>query len=187
MTGAGNLLFEETFAPARYYWGTGDNPNSQVQIKEGGLSITVKTVKRTAWTFSGAPTKTDFYLSGVVTPTVCAEGDYFGLAFRAQDDANLFLFGVSCDGRYQLTQYANGTARPLVTGTVSDALQPQAANRLGVRAVGKQIDLYANGQFLATVEANTSIRGLFGVYASTTATPGLSVVFGNLQAWEIKP
>jgi hypothetical protein len=187
MAGAGNLLFEETFAPARYYWGTGDNLNSQVQIKEGGLNVTVKTVKRTVWTFSGAPTKTDFYLSGVVTPTVCPEDGYFGLAFRAQDDGNLFLFGVSCDGRYQLMQYVNGTARSLVAPTPSSALRPQAANQLGVRAVGKQIDLYANGQFLASVEAGPSLRGLFGVYASSAAAPGLSVVFGNLQAWEIKP
>jgi hypothetical protein len=187
MAGAGNLLFEESFNPARYYWGTGDNARSQVKITDSGLNVIVKTAKRTVWTFSGAPTKTDFYLSGVVTPTACAEGDHFGLVFRAQDEGNLFLFGVSCDGRYQLTQYANGTARSLVALTVSGALQPQAPTQIAVRAAGKQIHLYANGQFLATVAADTANRGLFGVYAASAATPGLSVSYGDLKAWEIKP
>ncbi len=187
LANAGPVLFEETFGPPAYYWGGGEGAFSRIQVQAGALTLTVKTPKRTAWTFSGAPTRADFYVTATVTPTTCTGDDQFGLVFRAKDDGNLFLFGIACDGRYQLTQNVSGAARVLLPLTPSAALQPQAANQLGVRAVGKQVSLYANGQFLTTVDVDTAAKGLFGVYAASANTAGLSVAFDDFKAWGIKP
>ena len=72
MAQASSVLFEETFAPAKYYWGTGENKFSRLALQDGTLTVTVKQPKHVVWTFSGAPIKPDFYFSGVVTATTCA-------------------------------------------------------------------------------------------------------------------
>jgi len=189
MANAGSVLFEETFAPARYYWGTGKSQFSGISVAGGAMTVIVKQPRRVVWTFSGAPASPDFYFSGTVTATTCVAGDNFGLAFRAKDDSALFLYGISCDGRYLLTQYVGGAAHPLVAPDEAEAIVSGqgAANQLGVRAAGRQLDLYANGQFLATATADATGQGLFGVYAASAQTSGLTAAFSQLEAWVVTP
>ena len=78
----------------------------------------------------------------------------YGLVFRAPDANAGYFFGVTCDGRYNLTSrdFEDGTDVVLISltqGAINTG--SGATNRLGVEADGNQIKLYANDTLLQEV------------------------------------
>ena len=186
MAGVVSQLFAEYFSPPDY-WGVGDNENSSTAITDRHLTMVNKQLHSFAWTFNGIKGK-DFYTQVFLTTPLCGFGDNYGLAFRAKDDANLDLFGISCEGRYRLLEYSQGKSNTIVDWTDSKYIRKfETTNVLGVRAVGDQISLYVNNYFLTTVTAGANQEGRFGLYVGNAKTPDLTVVFQALTASRITP
>ena len=184
--GAAGKLFEEYFAPPDF-WGLGSDANSTVSISNGFLTIVNHKLRSLAWTLNGVK-GTNFYAQAYVAPTLCGFGDNYGMAFRAKDNLNLELFGISCDGRYRLLEYSAGTATPIVDWTDSRYIRKyETTNVVGVRAVNDQVSLYVNDYYLGTVTAGANLEGRFGLYVGNIKTNDLTVNFTALTAQRINP
>jgi hypothetical protein len=186
MAGVTGQQFAEYFAPPDY-WGTGDDADSTVSIANGQMTIVNKKLQSFVWTFNGIKGK-DFYSQVFLTTKLCGFGDNYGLVFRAKDDANLDLFGISCEGRYRLQEISQGKTNTVVDWTDSKYIRKfETTNVIGVRAVGDQISLYVNNYYLATVTASANTEGRFGLYVGNIKTPDLTVYFKALTASRINP
>lgn len=183
--GAGALLFTETFDPPAYYWGVGNTNFSRSAIRDGQLQVQAFRAAL-VYLYGNMPPARDLYYQATVRPGACGEGDSYGLQFRARDDLNFYLFGVTCEGRVRVQVLKDGQYTILV-----DTPQPDPAVRTGagvsnvlaVRALGSQFQFYANGRLLTTLSDEAVDAGKFGLYARSRQTPAFDVTFDDVFAW----
>jgi hypothetical protein len=189
LVNAGQQVFNETFNPSGY-WSTGDNDLSERTIDENQLLIRMKVPGAIAWAVNGYAGE-DFYYQGTLRMGACQLGDYAGLAFRVADDDNLYLFGLSCDGRYRVVRRVAGLFETILDFTFTpEAISgSNATNLLAVRAEGQSLSLYINDQFLTQLDVGAAgpVSGLFGVFSKSANTPNLQVSFDDLSAWSLEP
>lgn len=187
LDGVGPQIFNETFVPPGY-WSVGETDFSNIFFDDNQLAVLVKTPGAIAWAFNGYAAD-DFYYQGLVRMGACQLGDYAGLVFRGQDDNNLYLFGLACDGRYRLVRRAGGEFQFLLdfTFTPEAAAGSNATNLLAVRAEARKLSLYVNDRFVNSVDDVAPAEGFFGVFAKAGVTSNLRADFDDLSAWSLGP
>jgi hypothetical protein len=181
----GEVLFTEIFAPGDYWTQTGTNSDSIIEIAQDRLQISLTQAPAISWsvnTVRGA----NFYFQGTAEPRNCATGDYYGLVFRYLDDANLYLFGVSCNGEYRVLRRSNGEYSVLAEFTPNAAvLTGNKQNLLGVHAQGADLKFYVNDMRVGSINDGATAEGFFGFFAKTDGNSGLQVYFDDAGAWEL--
>jgi hypothetical protein len=186
--GGAALRFLETFDPPRYYWLIRLVDPIRTEIKDGAI---VLDVQRTAlgYTFGSMEPVEDVYYQATARAGTCAEGDHYGLVLRARDEANFYLFGVTCDGRARAQAVEGGRYRLLGAAPASAAVRtgPEALNVLAVRAVDNTFQLFVNGQSVLIVTDAAHASGQFGVYVRSLVAPTFTVVFDDLTGWNAAP
>ena len=176
----------------KYYWwtfGPEISTSGEGKIENETYILTSKQVENYEWTFDGKKLQ-NFYVSAKaeIPNQQCKQGDHWGLVFRYKDNANFYMFGVTCDSKYLLMKRTVDGFDTILQPTDAPAINKFGqANVLGVRAVGDQISLYVNDQFLITVTDGTFAEGLLGMYARTLLTPNMSVVFDDIKAFVVNP
>ncbi len=185
-------IIDERFDfPDKYYWwlfGSEISSSGEGVIEDETYILTSKETENYEWTFGGGRKLQNFYLSAsaVIPDQKCKQGDHWGLAFRHVNNDNFYMFGVSCDGKYSLMKRVPDGFETLLPPTDSPAIKKLGQlNVLGVRAVGNQISLYANNQFLVTVADGSLTEGFIGMYVRTLLTPQMSVVYDDIMAYVI--
>jgi hypothetical protein len=174
--------------PDKYYWYLFDSSTGEGKIEDEAFTLIVKDPEHVEWTFGGKKFS-NFYVSTdtVVPNTTCKAGDHWGLIFRMKDNANFYMFGVSCDGKYRLMKRVDGAFEVVVDFTDSDFITDLGQkNALGVRAAGNQFSLYANGNFITTVSEGTFAEGVVGMYAASRLTPNLTVKYDNIAVYPVQ-
>ncbi len=184
--GLGPLLFADDFSHPGF-WGVGPTGVSDFEILGEALVGSLRGSGWLAWTLNDVQGR-DFYVQANVTVGECKPGDYYGQAFRARNDANLYFFGVSCEAKFIVLKNVNSQLATLIDLTPHEAIRGGrlAANLLGIRADGQQLDFYANDTFLAGLSDDTFSEGVFGVGLRTGASESLTVTFDDFQAWTIQ-
>ncbi|MBI3158116.1 MAG: hypothetical protein HYZ26_00770 [Chloroflexi bacterium] len=171
-------------------WTLFNTDDVRTEIKDGKFLYTMKTAQGpSSWTISWPAVK-DFYLEATaITPAACAGKDRYGLMFRAPDPNHGYIFSFSCDGMYRLATWDGKDFDILIDWTADAAILagPNQTNRIGVRAVGNTIRLYANGVLLDEItdsEYNDEYK--FGFNVGAEKTDGFTVAFDEIAYWEIK-
>lgn len=182
-------IIDERFDfPNKYYWwlfGPEVSSSGEGKIEDEKYVMISKQTENYEWTFDGKKL-TNFYVTAktIVPDGQCKIGDHWGLVFRYKDNANFYMFGVSCDGKYSLMKRQDGLFETILTPTDSPAIKKLGqTNVIGVRAVGDQLNFYANDQFLITVADGTFNEGLIGMYVRSLLTPNLTVTFDDIAAY----
>ena len=182
----GKLLFTEIFAPGDYWTQTGTNNDSAIEITQDRLQISLTQSPAISWSVN-AFRSANFFYQGTVEPRNCNAGDYYGLVFRYQDDANLYLFGVSCNGEYRVLRRSNGAYTVLADFTANPAVATgNKQNLLGVHANGAELNFYVNDISVGGLNDGSVAEGFFGFFAKTEGNPGLQVYFDDAGAWGLK-
>jgi hypothetical protein len=172
----------------KYYWYLFDSSTGEGKIEDEAFTLVVKEPEHVEWTFGGKKFG-NFYVSAeaVVPNTTCKAGDHWGLIFRMKDNANFYMFGVSCDGKYKLLKRVDGAFQTVVDFTDSDFITDLGQkNALGVRAVGNELSLYVNGNFITTVNDGAFAEGVVGMYATSRLTPSLTVTYDNIAVYPVQ-
>ena len=186
-------IIDERFDfPDKYYWWVFDSTVSssgEGKIENETYILISKQVENWEWTFDGRKLQNFYLTANTVLPDgQCKAGDHWGLVFRYKDNANFYLFGVSCDGKYLLMKRTVDGFEEILPPTDSLAIKKLGqANIIGVRAVGDRISLYANDQFLITVTDGSFSEGIVGMYARTLLTPRMIAVFDDITAYVVNP
>jgi hypothetical protein len=184
------IIDERSDFPNKYYWwvfGEDVSTTGQGLIENETFILTSFETENYEWTFDGRKLQ-NFYVSALaeVDGQQCKAGDHWGLIFRYKDNANFYMYGVSCDGKYSLMKRTVDGFETILPPTESTAINRLGqSNVLGVRAVGDQISLYANDQFLVTVTEGTFPEGLIGMYIRTLLTFDMSVMFDDIAAYVV--
>jgi hypothetical protein len=116
-------------------------------------------------------------------------GDEGGIKFRANGNPGYF-FHVTKEGNYRLFRTVPATTSNTDLSR-SDSPNPaikigtNQSNVLAVLAQGPTIQIYANGQHLATVQDTTFGSGGIAVCARdfSNATNATNVTFKNVRVW----
>lgn len=170
-------------------WTLGEDSFTRAKVEDGKLFFTgLSTMDgwRLTW-----PEIDDFYLETEINSGKCEGNDHFGLIFRVPDRHAAdegYLFGLTCDGRYWLRLWDGETMTTLVPLTASAAIRSgaQQNNRIGVRAEGSQLELFANGQSLEAIEDETlTDEGGFGLFVGPRKSGSLTVSADEMAYWTL--
>lgn len=131
----------------------------------------------------------DFYLEVSANPSLCREGDSYGLLLRAANEWNYYRWVVTCSGETRLERVKDGFAVLLQDWLYSAQIPqgPEANLRLGVWMHGDQMRFFIDGveQFDARDPLWTS--GLLGFFARAKGDTPLTVNFSDLSVRAIDP
>jgi len=125
--------------------------------------------------------------------TTISQGNATGIAFRGASlqVVGLYLFAISSDGAYELisgqkSAISNASFKILAGGS-SQVIKTGAnqANLLTVIARGSTIYLYANRQYLASVNDSTSSIGGIGVFGENTLGGPVDIAYSDIQVWQL--
>jgi hypothetical protein len=187
--GGAALRFLETFdTPSRYLWLLRVLDPIRTEIKDGAL---VMQVRRTSigYTFGSMAPVEDVYYQAAARAEACAGSDHYGLVLRASDEANFYLFGVTCDGRARAQSLEDGRYRLMAESGTEASIRTGAGvvNVLAVRAVNNTFQFIVNGATALILTDSSQAAGQFGVYARSLTTPTLIVAFDDLTGWNAAP
>jgi hypothetical protein len=170
------------------YWYTFENEQVSIQVKNGALVLkSLKANNYENWSMS-YPSISDFYLEMKATSgDSCRKKDRYGLIFRAPDPNQGYLFGISCDGSFDVRIWDGEEYEKLVGWEGSEHILtgPNQTNRIGVWADGEELVFYINGHRVEKLKDDVFRVGLFGAYIAAAETPGFTVSVSQVMYWEL--
>lgn len=169
------------------HWATGFNPISDIRFEDGYLKLT-STSDLIGWRLSW-PELDDFYLESTVLSPNCSGWDEFGMVFRAPESTGaekVYLFGITCNGRYSLRRWDGKTMHVIINWTQNTNIQTGVnnINRLGVMAQGANLGLYINGQLVNETVDDAYLSGQFGVFVGGRDVEDVEMWMGQIRYWE---
>lgn len=119
------------------------------------------------------------------------QGDVAGIMFRTDlQNQKFYAFSIYPDGHYRMisiTEQGGGQSNTLKDGN-SAAITTglNQTNQITVIARGSNFYLYANKQYLGTINDTTSQNGSLGVLATGNGTnTAVDVAYTNLKVWKL--
>jgi len=168
-------------------WTLFNNDCFSSNIVDGMFIMTAKGLQGiVCWEVSWPQIKDFYYEIEVTMPEACQPDDRFGLFFRAPDTTRGYLYGLTCDGRYTMTEWDGSTTNVIVEPTASEYINADSGdvNRIGVAAYGSYYLLYANGELLTQAQNSTFTQpGLLGLFVRASTTEPFTVEYDNLKVW----
>ena len=182
-----NPIYTENFFTPKF-WNEFDTSSGKGKFENATFTMVSKATDNIEWTFNGLKFGNAYITVKTILPdNKCKAFDNYGLVFRYKNNANFYMFGVSCDGAYRLLKRVDGVFDTIIDFTKSASIQPLGQrNVLGVRTVGDQLSFYVNDKFLTTVKDGQFADGLIGFYVKSGLTPNMTVVFDDVDVYEIK-
>ncbi len=184
----GDPSFKDTLAGTNN-WYLLDTANTRFSAGEKSIILTTSSPgQNDEWGISNVPPIKDFYLEFLFETTEpCSGLDRYGMIFRAPDPNQGYVFGFSCDGRYKLYKWDGKSYQAIQEWKNSPHIKSGAGqtNRLGVYAVGNNLKLYANGQFLSEYTDDSFSEGRFGVFIGADETENFQVNLDEVAYWKI--
>lgn len=167
-------------------WPTGANEYTAIAFENGFLKLT--SLKDLAgWRLSWQ-TLTNFFLEVTLKSNQCSGSDQYGVMFRSPDlqtGSKGYLFGITCDGKYNLRKWDGKTMTNLINWTAHESILKgaESVNRLGIMVIDKKIGLYMNGTLLQEISDDAYLSGGFGIFVSSKETKNLTVWVDQVRYW----
>jgi hypothetical protein len=144
-----------------------------------------------SWTLT-AWKLTNYYLEMTATTDSCSGRDRYGLVVGVPYPANKpsYLLRISCDGYYSFGFFNSDLDNKfhfLVDWTKSTYIYSGSnqTNRVGFKAVGTDLKLYANGHFLTELTEPTFGEGRFGLVVGSVTTVNFVVRVSEVAYWNL--
>jgi tetratricopeptide (TPR) repeat protein len=180
---SGEMILQEDFKNNAGGWDLAPSQQSRREIKDGKLQIAIPVKGWMAWSNPGG-SFSDFKLEVDVTLVEDPADGSCGVLFRYQNPDNFYMLDISGDGYYSVNKLLSGVWQELITPTQSAAIEKRGqTNRLGIVAIGQEIEFYANDKLLGEVRDGSFAGGDVALYASTYEKAGLQVAFDNLTVY----
>jgi hypothetical protein len=183
------------------YWewasaGTDTLPNNKIirlQFKDGNLYVTGKKVNFSTWWFSGHFLK-NAYIQMIYDTENCSGKDAYGMIFRGPKHGAGISYGYvasfTCNGQFSV--FRLDSADPWDVEELDDLQENDAINTgsntenvIGVRTVGDQITIYANGVQVAELEDDHFEKGRVGVFVRAAKPDPYTYRVKNFAFWDL--
>ncbi len=177
----GDVIFSDDFNDPSQ-WLLGQTETTSIALGNKALTLALDQPGAYLYTLRNKPTLTDFYLEVTASPSLCREGDEYGLLLRVSPALEFYRFSLSCDGGVRLDKYYNGRASSPVPKTLSGSVPPGApsSSRLAVWARGKEMRFYINGDYQFNLKDNTLLQGNMGFFIRSAGDNAVTISFSDL-------
>ena len=180
------LIYSDDFSNPTSYWPEMSSEGCESYYKDGEFHVIVNKTNWAAWRYNqNAGRFGDFIIEADIRQVSGDENSEYGLIFRCQNDDNYYYFLISADGYYLAGIRTDGKWTPLRRWITSASIEKGfSSNHLKVVCKASQIDIYVNGNRLATVIDNSFVDGYIG---GILYTPGSSAhgAFDNLKVYSV--
>ncbi len=176
------IIYQDNFDDQSSGWEIGSYDHGEVGYQGGKYIVTSDGDGATMWGI-GNQSFGDADIQ-VETSQVQAPGNNnndYGIMCRAQDNGDGYYLLISGDGNYSILLGNGDSYEPLVDWQESSVIHTGNASNL-LRAVcsGSNLDLYVNGQHLASAQDDTFSSGEIALTATSYETDGTEIHFDNL-------
>jgi len=189
IAGLGNSDWHEAFDGTGTWYAYQDE-FIRFQAKDNQLEMTAyQADNRNGWALAPQLVANKFYVEMTATfGGTCRGADRFGLMLSPVSSADKgYLFGLSCEGKFVLWKWDGTRITALVKWTASEWVQagPNKTNRIGIKADGNKLSLYANGSLLTELTDKTYDKLYFGIFIGASETAKFMAQVSGLNYWAL--
>jgi len=180
----GELIFSDSFL-ADGSWQNSQFPNGLIIVKEGVLTLAVKSAHSSLTTLRSDTNLIDSYIETTITIGLCKGEDQVGVLFRVSGSQSYYRFLLNCQGLVSLQQVAGGTPVVLIDWTPSN-IQPglYRSVKIGVWQSGSTIRVYLDDELQLETTSGYFKNGGVGFYARAAGDTPLTVNFTSLNVFQ---
>lgn len=139
------------------YWSESTGQECDFQFNRGYFNIYRKVANGSCGSHQdlGLDSKRDFEIETVVKKISGVQDKGYGLAFGVKDNANGVLFLISGNGYYKVTSFTNGVWEDQISWVKHGSIKTGdgAQNKLTVRKLGRDLNIYINENFVSSLNA----------------------------------
>ncbi|HEY6074369.1 MAG TPA: hypothetical protein VIV15_13510 [Anaerolineales bacterium] len=183
--GVGRVLLADDFS-SRDAWNPGVSEEASIEISGNRMTFAAQP-GITAFRVRKEPVLTSFYAEVTARPSLCRNGDEYGLLFRAPTSVAYYSYAVSCNGASYVARVRFG--RPVVLhAAVPSADAPVGAPgevRLGVWVSGPDMRFFLNGNYQFGASDPTYKLGAVGLFARSAGDTPVTVSFSDLSIYSV--
>ncbi len=182
----GASLLEDPFR-SDAFWLTGAMGAGTIATGANELTLAVSQPNGYLFSFRNEPFFSDFYAEITASPSICAGLDEYGLLIRYNSPRDFYRFSLSCNGQTRLDKLLGGLPTAPQPWLVSPSVPTGApsSSRLGVWAVGDELQFFINGDFQFAVRDYSLGGGMLGVFARSAGETALTVNFSDLVVYSV--
>jgi hypothetical protein len=171
-------------------WYLYEDDNVRFTVEDHKFVMTAKQANSyDSWTLT-AWKLTNFYAEITATTDSCSGRDRYGLVVGVPPSQNYpaYLLRFACDGYYSFGYFnldIDNKFHYLADWTSSTHIHAGSGqtNRMGFKAEGTHLSLYANGYFLADVSEPSFGLGRLGLFIGSANTPNFTVRLSEFAYW----
>lgn len=184
----GGATWVDDFDNANNWSFTSDDKTS-MDVKDGKAVLIAKNANYFyGWALTW-PKLSDFYLE--ITVNVgpdCSGQDKYGVVFRSPKPSEGYLLGFSCEGKYRVWYYTGSEEVIIKDWEKSDKILagPGQINRVGIKAVGNNYTVYANGIEIGSFTDDRQKEGSAGLMVGSVNTENFTVNVDKFAYWDLK-
>ncbi len=183
--GVGSVLLTDNFSQARF-WNPAVADDASVNVSGNRLTIAVQPGVY-AFRVRQGPVFTNFYAEITARPSLCQEGDEYGLLFRSPNNVAYYSFVAACNGTARAERVRLGKPYPLQAPVPSADVPPGAGGevRMGVWVSGPEMHFFLNGRYQFSVSDSSYKSGAVGVFARSVGQTPVTVLFSDLTVSDV--
>jgi hypothetical protein len=181
------VIFTDNFSDGEI-WQLGRTDAGSVALGKDELTIAIHEPQAYLYTVRDQPVLGDFYAEITASPTLCREGDEYGMLFRVKSSSDFYRFSLTCDGRVRVDRVVGGAASSPQPWVFSGVVPPGApsTSRLAVWAKGKEIRFFVNEYYQFTIDDPMLPSGSLGMFARSAGEMAMTVSFTDLVVREVE-
>ena len=183
----GDVLLRDPFTDTDQ-WQTFRTAAGSAAYGRDELTLATASSKALLMSFRATPQLADFYLEIDALPSLCREGDAFGLLLRAGSEGDFYRLLADCAGRLRMERLRSSRVEPLQDWAPTGQVPPggMIPMRLGVLAQYENIAVFINGVHQFTVRDPVYSSGMIGVFARSAGDSPLTVSFSDLMVYDVE-
>jgi len=166
------------------------NNNDRAEFKDGKFVFSIDDpITYDIWAFSSIEAK-NYYFEVTVEMPNCSGSDRAGIIFRTplKSYDMGYIFQVSCEGYYRLTNWDGTNHQPLINWTHHTSIRTGsgAINRIGIYVEDTKIQLFVNAvEVNSFVDATYKSEGKIGLVIGVEGTQNFEVKFDDAAYWRV--
>lgn len=176
------LVYEDDFNNPNSGWSKSSNAYATFAYTNGGYNISIGGSSGIWYCSNDAAGAQDNFVVNVDTALLSSvDNSVYGIIFRYIDNNNYYALQITGD-HYSIYKEIQGKASWLQHSTESPCIMTDGSeNNLEIACLGKNIEVYVNGQRLTTLNDDSLTNGKIELMAAVTNT---SVNFDNFKVYK---
>jgi len=173
------VMLEDDFSD-KTLWETVRTEVGSAAYGQNELTLAVSAPNEYLVSFRSEPQLSDYYLEIDIQPSLCRQGDLYGLLLRAESRQDFYRLMISCSGEMRLERVIAGRYLVLQDWIPTGKIFPGLKFRVGVWVANDELRVFVNNQYQFLVRDTVFASGQVGVFARAAGNTPLTVNFSNM-------